>query len=208
MTDRLPDEYFDDVYADSSDPWGMAERWYERRKYSITMAMLPQQRYRHAFEPGCSIGMLTERLVERCDRVTSYDVAQAALDITRGRLGDRDGLELVRSSLDAAWPGGDVDLVVISEVAYYLSEAALRRVLDRECPRLAVGTTLLAAHWRHPVADYPLTGDRANAVIGETAGLTPVAHYLDDDVVIDVFRFGPSESVAVDTGVPGAVARG
>jgi len=208
VTDRLPDEYFDDVYAASADPWGMAERWYERRKYSITMAMLPQQRYRHAFEPGCSIGMLTERLVERCDRVTSFDVAQAALDITRGRLGDRDDLELVRSSLDGAWPGDDVDLVVISEVAYYLSEDALRRVLDRECPRLAAGATLVAAHWRHPVADYPLTGDRANEVIGETAGLTSVARYLDDDVVMDVFRLGASESVAVGTGVPGAVARG
>ncbi|MEU0494651.1 SAM-dependent methyltransferase [Mycobacterium sp. NPDC006124] len=208
MTDRLPDEYFDDVYADSADPWGMAERWYEQRKYTITMAMLPDQRYRHAFEPGCSIGMLTERLVERCDRVTSYDVAQAALDITRTRLGDREDLELVRSSLDAAWPGEDVDLVVVSEVAYYLGEESLRQVLDRECRRLAAGATIVAAHWRHPVADYPLTGDRANAVIGETAGLTPMARYLDDDVVVDVFRRGPSESVAVGTGVPGAVGRG
>lgn len=207
MTDRLPDGYFDDVYADSADPWGMAERWYEQRKYSITMAMLPDQRYRHAFEPGCSIGMLTERLLERCDHVTSYDVAQAALDTTRGRLGDRGDLTLVRSSLDAAWPGDDVDLVLISEVAYYLSEETLRGVMARECARLATGTTVVAAHWRHPVEDYPLTGDRANGVIGETADLTPMARYVDDDVVIEVFRKGATESVAVGTGVPGAVGR-
>lgn len=37
------------------------------------------RRYRHAFEPGCSIGMLTERLTERCEVVTATDVALAAL---------------------------------------------------------------------------------------------------------------------------------
>ena len=49
--------------------------------------------------------------------------------------------------------------MVLSEVAYYLSEATLRRVLDRECARLAPGATVVAAHWRHAVADYPLSGD-------------------------------------------------
>ena len=44
--DRLPDGYFDDVYAASADPWRMAERWYEQRKYSITMAMLPDRTLR------------------------------------------------------------------------------------------------------------------------------------------------------------------
>ena len=153
---RLPDSYFDDIYAASPDPWRMAERWYEQRKYAITMAMLPHARYRHAFEPGCSIGMLTERLVERCDQVTACDVAQAALDATRRRVGERPNLTLSRSSLDGEWPTPDVDLVVISEVAYYLTAATLRRVLDRECERLAAGATLVAAHWRHSVADYPL----------------------------------------------------
>ena len=66
MTARLPDHYFTDMYAEASDPWGLAERWYEQRKYAITVAMLPQPRYRHAFEPGCSVGVLTERLAGRC----------------------------------------------------------------------------------------------------------------------------------------------
>ncbi|MBJ7337934.1 SAM-dependent methyltransferase [Mycolicibacterium sp.] len=203
--DRLPDGYFDEVYADTRDPWRLAERWYEQRKYAITMAMLPEPRYRHAFEPGCSIGILTERLVDRCDHVTAYDVAQSALDSTRDRVGERPNLTLLRSSLDSDWPDGDIDLVVISEVAYYLSEETLRRVLDRECARLGAGATVVAAHWRHPVADYPLSGDRANAMIAATTDMTGLARYRDDDVVIDVLQKGTTESVAVRTGVPGAV---
>ena len=50
--------YFDGMYADSPDPWGFTSRWYEGRKYAITVAMLPKARYREAFEPGCSIGVL------------------------------------------------------------------------------------------------------------------------------------------------------
>jgi SAM-dependent methyltransferase len=202
--DRLPDRYFDDMYAAAGDPWQLADRWYETRKYAITMAMLPDQRYRHAFEPGCSVGVLTAKLIERCDRVTSFDVSQAALDATRERVGARDGLELRRSSLDAAWPSDDVDLVVISEVAYYLSAETLRTVLDREGARLAAATTVVAAHWRHPVADYPLSGDEVNELIGATAGLTSLARYRDDDVVIDVLVKGPAESVATRGDVPGA----
>jgi SAM-dependent methyltransferase len=195
------------MYAASCDPWQLADRWYEARKYSITMALLPDPRYRHAFEPGCSVGVLTARLVERCDHVTSCDVAQGALDATRARLGERPDLTLRRLSLDAGWPTDGVDLVVLSEVAYYLSGKTLRRVLDRECARLATGTTVVAAHWRHHVADYPLSGDEANEIIGATDDLNRLARYLDDDVVIDVLGKGIATSVAVRGEVPGATPR-
>ncbi|GLP73969.1 methyltransferase [Mycobacterium antarcticum] len=201
---RLPDSYFDDVYAGARDPWALAERWYEARKYAITMAMLPHPRYRHAFEPGCSIGTLTERLIGRCDHVTACDVARAALDTTRERIGDAPNLTLALASLDDEWPGTDVDLVVLSEVAYYLAADTLREVLDRECARLADGATVVAAHWRHPVGDYPLSGDEVHGLIADTDGLTGVARYRDDDVVIDVLLKGQAQSVAARTGVPGA----
>ena len=205
---RLPDDYFEDIYASATDPWRLSERWYEERKYDVTMAMLPNRRFAHAFEPGCSVGVLTERLIARCDRVTSCDVAQVALDATRARLGPREGLTLRRMSLDEPWPAEDFDLVVVSEVAYYLQADTLRRVLDRECARLRAGTTLVAAHWRYAVDDYPLSGDEANALIAATPELTALARYVDDDVVIDVFVKGPTESVAVRGDVPGSVARG
>ena len=107
MTARLPDAYFERMYAASGDPWQLGERWYEKRKYAITLALLPYQRYRHAFEPGCSVGVLTEQLVRRCDHVTSTDVAPTALDATHRRLsrgGVRDRVTLLQRSLDDPWP--------------------------------------------------------------------------------------------------------
>ena len=211
MTERLPDSYFDRMYATSSDPWRLATRWYEQRKYAITLAMLPQRHYRHAFEPGCSIGTLTAMLAERCDHVTAMDVAGAALDIADTRLradvdrdGPRDRVTLVRGSLDDPWPPGPFDLLVLSEVAYYLEEELLAGLLRRECPRLARGATVIAAHWRHEVADYPLTGDRANRIIAATPGLISTGSYRDRDVVIEVFDTQSAASVAERDGVPGA----
>ena len=72
---------------------------------------------------------------------------------------------------------------MLSEVCYYSEPGVLRAVMDREVPRLARGATVLAAHWRHPVADYPMTGDHANDVIGATAGLHHLGGYRDADVV-------------------------
>ena len=205
MTARVPDAYFDRMYAEADDPWQLAGRWYEQRKYAITMALLPYRRYRHAFEPGCSVGVLTELLTRRCDHVTATDVVPAALDAANRRLldaGRRDRVTLLRRSLDEPWPPTPFDLVVLSEVGYYLHADALRAVLDRELPRLS-NATVIAAHWRHRVADYPMTGDHTNDVIAATGGLHQIGGYRDADLAIEVFDTASAASVAARTGVPG-----
>jgi hypothetical protein len=207
LTARLTDDYFDQMYSESDDPWQLQGRWYERRKYAITLALLPYERYRHAFEPGCSVGVLTEQLAGRCDHVTSTDVASAALDATHRRLaaaGRRSQVTLLRAALDETWPPRQFDLVVLSELCYYLDAQALREVLDREVPRLAPSATIIAAHWRHPVAEYPMTGDHASDVIAATPGLHHIGEYRDADVIIEVFDTASPTSVAARTGVPGA----
>jgi nodulation protein S (NodS) len=207
MIARLPDEYFGRMYEESADPWQLQERWYEQRKFAITLALLPLPRFRHAFEPGCSVGVLTEQLAGRCDRVTATDLVPAALEATARRLkeaGVGEGVTLMRRSLDEDWPATDFDLIVLSEVGYYLEAAALRGILDRELPRLTDTATVVAAHWRHPVADYPMTGDETNDVIAASPGLHRIGGYRDDDVTVDVFDTATSASVAERTGVPGA----
>ena len=202
---RLPDDYFDQMYARSADPWGLGSRWYERRKYAITLALLPRQHYRHAFEPGCSVGVLTALLTERCTRVTATDVAAAALDGARWRLGDlgcRDQVSLLRQSIDEPWPPGPFDLLVLSEVGYYLAPDMLRGLLERECPRLDHGATVVAAHWRHRVDDYLSTGDEVNEIVAGVTGMHVIGSYRDADVAIDVFDTADDTSVATRTGVP------
>ncbi len=80
-------DYFDAMYQAAFDPWGFEDRWYEQRKYAISLAQLPQRRYRSAFEPGCSIGVLMQMLAGRCDRLLSCDLAAAAPSARSSRAG-------------------------------------------------------------------------------------------------------------------------
>ena len=113
-------------------------------------------------------------------------------------------MTLLRRSVDDPWPQEGFDLVVLSELCYYLHAEVLRDTLDREVPLLRPGTTVVAAHWRHPVAEYPITGEYATDVIAATSELHHLGGYRDEDMIIEVFDTGSATSVAARTGVPGA----
>jgi hypothetical protein len=124
--------------------------------------------------------------------ITATDIAADALrhaDRRLQRSGVRERVRLLRHSLDDPWPTTDFDLVVLSEVGYYLHADTLREVLDRELASRAEAT-VIAAHWRHPVADYPIRGDQAQEIIATTSGLRLMGGYRDRDVAIDVFTTG------------------
>ncbi|SNT06349.1 class I SAM-dependent methyltransferase [Rhodococcoides kyotonense] len=192
-------EYFDGVYAEGDDPFGLGTSWYEDRKYSITMASLPRPRYRRALEPGCSVGILTERLAERCDAVVSTDVVEPPLLTARARV-TSPHVTFVTWSLTDEWDSEPFDLIVLSEVGYYLDEPDLRRALDAAVAHLEPDGTLVAVHWRHPVADYPLTGDQVHGVVADTVGLSRLGGYVDEDFVLEVF--------AASAERPASIARG
>jgi SAM-dependent methyltransferase len=197
----LPGSYFDDMYAAADDPWGFEARWYERRKYALTLSALPKERYRRGFEPGCSIGVLSGMLAERCDALLASDVAAAAVEQARRRLADRDGVDVAQLSMPADWPDGDFDLIVLSEMAYYFSRGDLAELLRRAAGSLTGDGTLLACHWRHPVADYPLSGDEVHAAIAELPGLERTVRHVEADLVLEVYQPAPARSVAQTTGL-------
>lgn len=141
---RLPDSYFRLLYRDSADPWGFAHRWYEQRKCALTLAALPRARYRRALEPGCSIGVLTAMLATRCDEIVATDVVDNALAAARARLAEIGGhVDCRRWAFGSDWESlGRFDLVVLSEVAYYLDATALTPLRRRPS-----STSIPAAHW-------------------------------------------------------------
>jgi SAM-dependent methyltransferase len=193
----LGPEYFEDVYAASEDPWGFTTRWYEERKYSLSLAMLPRRRYGDAFEPGCSIGVLTAMLASRCDRLLSCDVSPEAVRQARSRA---PGARVERRMMPEDWPEGAFDLIVFSEFLYYLAPRDLSRVLELATGSLKPDGTLLAVHWRHPVADYPQTGDDVHAALAGTR-LSRLAEHREADFVAEVFVNGTPVSVAAAEGL-------
>jgi Nodulation protein S (NodS) len=91
--------HFQGKYDASPDPYRLADRWYEARKYTISIALLPAQRYSSAFEPGCSTGVLTARLASRCDRLLVCDAIPHAVESARRVIPDE-------------WPEESFDLIM------------------------------------------------------------------------------------------------
>ena len=157
----LPPSYFDELYGRDADPWRFETSAYERDKYADTLSALPRPRYGRVLEVGCSIGVLTARLAERADRLVATDVAEAALAVARKRLDAAQNVRFGRVAFPDETPKGPFDLVVLSEVLYYLSAADLRRAAEVVVPRLAPGGEVLLVHWLGETPDYPLTGEEA-----------------------------------------------
>lgn len=195
----LPAEFFEEFYRGRSDPWGFETRWYEERKRAVTLASLPRPRFRAGLEIGCSTGVLTAGLARRCDRMVGVDVASAPLAAARERLGD--SVELLRLLTPAEWPAGRFDLVVLSEVGYYYGARDLELAVSRALGSLTDDGVLVACHWRHPVADYPLRGDDVHAALSARPELATLVHHVEEDFVLDVFARPPARSVAAESGL-------
>ncbi len=186
-TATLGTGYFDKMYAASADPWGFTTRWYETRKYAISLAMLPAERYRAAFEPGCSIGVLTARLATRCDHVLACDGSAAAVRSAAGRTASQRNVRVERRVIPGGWPPGEFDLIVLSELLYYFAGPDLGQVLGRAVAALRPGGTLLAVHWRHPVAEYPRSGDEVHQALAGRPGLARLAGHQEPDFLAEVY---------------------
>ena len=172
MTQSLPPEYFDRVYGANTDPWNFATSPYEAAKYAATLAALPVPRYERALEIGCSIGVFTAQLAGRCDALLSLDVAEAALAQARARCAHQTHVRFERRAVPAEFPAaaGPWDLVLVSEVGYYLNLDDLRRLRAQVTASLRPGGDLLLVHWTPRVHDYPLTGDQVHETFLERVG--------------------------------------
>jgi protein-L-isoaspartate O-methyltransferase len=182
--------YFEQMYADDADPWGFEERWYEQRKYALTLAALPREHYASAFEPGCSIGVLSAQLAERCDRLTAWDIVPSAVVKAKDRLANTRHVTIEQRAVPDEWPDEVFDLIVLSEVVYYFDEEAAERLRDRAVASAMPDATLVAVHWRGET-NYPLSGDEAHRLIDSAAGLQRVAHHVEPEFLIDVWRCVP-----------------
>jgi trans-aconitate methyltransferase len=145
---RIPDQVFENIYATSTDPYEYTSSDYERQKYSATLAALSRDRYTTAFEIGCSIGVLTRLLGERCDSLLSVDVAEHALQQATHRCAAERNVRFAQMRVPDSWPNESFDLIVISEVCYYLTVSELNQVAHRLRSSLRPSGEIILVHNR------------------------------------------------------------
>ena len=177
---------FDAVHARDEDPWQYTSSWYEHRKRSLTLAALPAGSYTAGLEIGCSIGTLSAELAPRCASFLAVDASSTALDHAARRLAHLPAARTRHLTVPDQWPDGSFDLIVVSEVGYYLSPAELAGLFDRIEGALMPGGTLVLCHWRHPVSGWELDGDAVHAAARRQLGWTGGGIYQERDFVLEV----------------------
>ena len=192
--------WFEEFYERHEDPWGFETRWYERRKRSLLMAALPKAEIGAVLEIGCSTGLITRELAARATRVVALDPVAAAVKAARSRV-DADHVTVTQGQVPHDWPAGSYDTVVLSEVGYYLSPADLARTIHLIEDCLTDDGCLVACHWRHPVADYPQTGDDVHAALRASTVWETTVHHEEKDFILEVFSRTPARSVAQREGL-------
>ena len=187
MRRRLTREDFEALYSSDPDPWRFETSAYEHAKYAATTEALQGHRFKSALEVGCSIGVLTARFAEHCDTLLAVDAAQTAVDLARARLTGSSNVIVERRELPEDFPKGPFELIICSEVLYYLDPPAFDAMLDAITRELT--GSLLAVHWRHGTSSYPLRGDEVHERLAGRFG-TSAYTAITPDYILDRFDVG------------------
>jgi SAM-dependent methyltransferase len=188
----VPAEFFEALYAREPDPWKYRTSPYEQEKFAATLAALPEPRFRRGLDIGCSIGVLTRQLARRCDQLLAIDVVDAALALARSTCADAPHVTFARMRIPSEWPDGPFDLIVISEVLYYLDPPDIRCAAAACLRSLEPRGTIVLVNFLSPKR-RPSYGDEAVALFSAAlaGSCRPVLRRRADLYRLDVLRLVP-----------------
>lgn len=209
------EKYFEALYRDSNDPWQYQTRWYEQRKRDMCLAILPQDTYANAIELGCGNGVFSHLLTHRCQALLSIDGNHSAVQLARQRLIEAPHTKVLKGVIpdvllalqnegppapsisqlaDAPTHRPPYDLIVISEVLYYLSARMLTTVIAWIQQNIAAGGTLLCCHWRYDIEGFALTGETVHQRLQQAfnqeykVSFTHQSQLVDSDFLLDIWQ--------------------
>jgi cyclopropane fatty-acyl-phospholipid synthase-like methyltransferase len=157
--------FFEAKYQKKADPWDFLSNAYELQRYDAIISAIAHRRYARAFEPGCSIGVLTERLAAYCDEVHAIDFSLSASAQAQVRCAHLPQVEVHCASLPEGAPEKDFDLLVLSEIGYYFTARDWQRISAALIDSLPRGATVLAAHWLGQSQDHRISGDEVHEIL-------------------------------------------
>jgi peptidoglycan/xylan/chitin deacetylase (PgdA/CDA1 family)/SAM-dependent methyltransferase len=155
------------------DPWAY-DSDYEAVKYEQTLALLPEGAITDALEIACAEGHFTVRLAPRVGRLTAVDISARALGRAQVRCSGQANVSFQRLDLNTDEIPGPFDLIVCSEVLYFVRD--LPGVVGRILSQIRPGGFFLTAHSRVLVDDPEGIGFAWNQACGvETVANTIAA---------------------------------
>jgi glycosyltransferase involved in cell wall biosynthesis/peptidoglycan/xylan/chitin deacetylase (PgdA/CDA1 family) len=174
------------------DPWGYTSE-YEQTKYEYTLELVPAGRPPKTLELACAEGIFTQQLAPKVGRLIAADISAKALERAKARCADHKNIDYLKVDLiDEPLPG-EQDLILCSEVLYYLAGAdELKTIAAKIRDALVPGGRLVMANHFLLRDDPSSTGfdwDQAygGKVIHEVFRATPELA-LEESIVTELYR--------------------
>ena len=103
------------------------------------------------------------------------------------RCADLTNVRVATGAVPDQWPQGEFDLVLLSEVAYYLDADGIEVLIDDVQRSLVPGGVVVVVHWLGET-DYPLTGAETHRLLDAKLGLRHEIHHSDPEFALDVWE--------------------
>lgn len=165
LAHKVSQDFFEARYRANGDPWKFATSPYEQGRYRTTVSTLSRAHYGTVYEPGCSVGVLTDALARMASHVVAIDFAAGAVFQARARCAAFPHVEIHCADVATYVPEPLLDLIVFSELGYYFDPAELARIGHMLCKRLKPGGEFLAVHWLGHSTDHVMHGHRVHEIL-------------------------------------------
>ncbi len=144
---------FEQKFCADIDPWDYRHSKFERQKRGALIKACGCGKRGRALELGCAIGETTRQLAPLCLSLTALDASSTALVEARRRNDDLPQVNFFHATLPQRMPPGPFDLIVASEIAYYLTSHALEKLARKLIRALAPGGRIVVLHHRRLFSD-------------------------------------------------------
>jgi SAM-dependent methyltransferase len=170
------------------------ERKWQRHALGVIATQIGKERWGDSLEVGCSEGVFTEELAQRCHSVTGYDISPVAVARAAERCKAYDNVRIRQGDAANDEIPGQYDLVFVMDVLWLVvGRARKSRITPKLAHALREGGLLVFSDsrmpkWiRHPFWSFllPSGADEWAKLLERTPGLT----------VVHKERYPPGQSI-------------
>jgi SAM-dependent methyltransferase len=154
---------FERLFRTSIDPWNYRSSPFEAHKRRVLLRACGARLYGRGLELACANGETTISLDHRCLRLTAVDSSPTAVAAATKRTLASPSVTVTRCLLPAEMPRGPFDLIVVSEIVYYLTPNALGLLIAKIEAALAPGGRVVVLHHLRRFDDASQIPARAQA---------------------------------------------
>ena len=171
---------FEAKFRADIDPWNYAASPFEAWKRRVLLHACGDRVHGRALELAFAIGETTRALAPRCLRLLAIDSSPTALAEAARRTAASPNVTLRCAILPRDMPRGPFDLIVASEILYYLRPNDLRTMVSQLHGALAPGGRVVVLHHLKDFGDSAIRPRLAQALaLRALRRRMPLVHLVD-----------------------------